>query len=157
MRHPWQGNAPGGRGPLVATVAPDLLVLAAVAMLLAVTVMAKVLSPQYFLWLLPLVPLLGGGCCARAWQVGFVVLLALSTVVFPGPYTGGPLTLALLLRNGVLLVLTAAARARLWPARGLPCRATAHPRRQDLGRPRRRRPAPARPTSSMSTSTSSTR
>ncbi len=110
---PVASDARGGREPLVATVAPDLLVLAAVAMLLAVMVMAKVLSPQYFLWLLPLVPLLGGGHRTRAWQVGFVVLLALSTVVFPGLYSGGPLTLALLLRNGALLVLTATACARL--------------------------------------------
>ncbi len=104
---------PTDRAPLVAAAAPDLLVLAAVVMLLAVMVMAKVLSPQYFLWLLPLVPLLSGGRRMRVWQVGFVVLLALSTVVFPGLYSGGPLTLALLLRNGVLLVLTFAVWAML--------------------------------------------
>jgi hypothetical protein len=98
---------------LVATIAPDLLVLAAVAMLLAVMVMAKVLSPQYFMWLLPLVPLLGGGRRVRVWQVGFVVLLALSTVIFPGLYSGGPLTLALVLRNVLLIVLTVAVVVRL--------------------------------------------
>ncbi len=153
---PLASNASGGRGPLVATVAPDLLVLAAVAMLLAVMVMAKVLSPQYFLWLLPLVPLLGGGRRARAWQVGFVVLLALSTVVFPGLYSGGPLTLALLLRNGVLLVLTAAACARLaGPWSTLPRDRAPSSRRS--GTTTSSPPAPARPTSSMWTSTSSMR
>jgi len=153
---PAREAARPGDGTLVATLAPDALVLAAVAMLLAVMVMAKVLSPQYFLWLLPLVPLLGGGRRMRTWQVGFVVLLALSTVVFPGLYSSGPLTLALLLRNGVLLVLTATACARLAGPWSTEPRDRA-PSSRRSGTTTSSPPAPARPTSSMSTSTSSTR
>ena len=149
-------GAPDAVEPLVATMAPDLLVLAAVAMLLVVMVMAKVLSPQYFLWLLPLVPLLSGGSRMRAWQVGFVVLLALSTVVFPGLYSSGPLTLALLLRNGALLVLTATACARLAGPWSTPPRDRA-PLSRRSGTTMSSPPAPARPTSSMSTFTSSMR
>ncbi len=141
---------------LVATIAPDLLVLAAVAMLLAVLVMAKVLSPQYFLWLLPLVPLLGEGRRARVWQVGFVVLLGLSTVIFPGLYSGGPLTLALLLRNALLLVLTVTACARLAGPWSTEPRDRA-PSSRRSGTTTSSPPAPARLTSSMWISISSTR
>jgi hypothetical protein len=140
----------------VASVAPDLLVLASIAMLLAVMVMAKVLSPQYFMWLLPLVPLLGGGRRVRVWQLGFVVLLALSTVIFPGLYSGGPLTLALLLRNGLLIVLTVTACARLaGPWSTVPRDRAPLSRRS--GTTTSSPPAPARLTSSMWISTSSTR
>lgn len=115
---PLDSNHPAG-DVIVATRLPGLVTLAAVATLMTVLIAAKVLSPQYLLWLLPLVPLLDGGRGTRLWQVGFVVLLALSTVVFPGLYSAGPLAFAIIVRNVVLVGLTVAAWALLAP-RGRP-------------------------------------
>jgi len=113
---PGVDTAAGRDGPdeaIVAARAPGLVTLATVATLMLVLVTAKVLSPQYLLWLLPLVPLLDGGRAMRLWQAGFVGLLALSTVVFPGLYSSGALSFAIVVRDAVLVVLAFAICAAL--------------------------------------------
>jgi hypothetical protein len=100
-----------------------------VALVLLATMLAsKVLSPQYLLWLLPLVPLL-----PLRVAFGFVALAALTTLIVPWLYADqvlrlhpgvlppvgdGPTLLGgllLLLRNGGLLVLALLLTAALRP------------------------------------------
>lgn len=83
--------------------APRLLVSAALAVLLALIVSNKVLSAQYVVWILPLVPL------TRGWLRGTLVAGILGTaIVFPWLYEGvvmlegGPMTLVVI-RNALLL------------------------------------------------------
>lgn len=59
----------------------------AAAFVLAFMIASKVLSPQYFLWLLPLVPLVGVGSFGIVASALFVVTCWLTTEVFPKSYT----------------------------------------------------------------------
>lgn len=93
--------------------APRLLVSAALAALLALIVSNKVLSPQYVVWILPLVPLTGG------WLRGTLVAAILATAItFPWLYGGvvmleaGPMSL-IVIRNALLLAAWVIAVAAL--------------------------------------------
>lgn len=91
--------------------------LAAVGLFL---VTSKVLSPQYLLWLLPLVAAAVGttrGRAVRVWAGGLLAATAATQAVFPVLYgaliDAGPLTgsavLVLAVRNALLVTLTVAA------------------------------------------------
>jgi hypothetical protein len=97
--------------------------------LVAVTgfvVTGKVLSPQYLLWLLPVVAaglVVADGRAIRGWAAGLLVAAALTQIVFPLTYgaittgTGPPLwvpVLALAGRNLVLVWLLSVAAVELW-------------------------------------------
>lgn len=81
----------------------------AAALILAFMLGSKVLSPQYVIWLLPLVPLGAGGLAGAAVCAVFLVVCLLTTQVFPIHYadllalrTPGP---ELLLARNLLLVV----------------------------------------------------
>lgn len=112
---------------------PDLIPTAALALILAGMAFGKVLSPQFLIWLVPLVPLvlardpwLGG--------LGFLTLL-LTQIGFPGMYWGlvyleTPAILWLAARNVVLLatfVLAVVRLVRLGEPRGRRRRAVSEP------------------------------
>jgi uncharacterized membrane protein len=85
------------------------LLLASAATVAAVVALAKVLSPQYLLWLLPLVPLVLGRRAAAAWAT-FVGALLLTHAFFPGRYDDlvafeGPAVGLLIARNALLAAL----------------------------------------------------
>jgi hypothetical protein len=98
------------------------LVLAWTATLCAAVVLGRVLSPQYLIWLLPFVPLVGLGV-----TLVFVAALVLTNVWYPASYLDVVLHLdrggivLLVARNAVLtallLVLLAKIEPRLRPAR----------------------------------------
>ncbi len=81
----------------------------AAALILAFMLGSKVLSPQFVIWLLPLVPLGAGGIPGLVLAVAFLAVCYLTTQVFPTHYgdllslrTPGP---ELLLARNLLLVL----------------------------------------------------
>ncbi len=79
----------------------------ATAAILAFTILGKVLSPQYLIWLMPFVAVLDGKIGTRARPVFFLCCL-LTTVLFPGPGFVGLLedhTWAILLLNARNLLL----------------------------------------------------
>jgi hypothetical protein len=111
--------APERAGSLAVVYGPAFIGFAAAAFAASI-VASKVFSPQYIVWLLPLVPLLPGGRWTR-WF--FVLISALTTIIYPWYYdevsrwgpdavTGaqvmfGPTTtgkLLLILRNGLAVV-----------------------------------------------------
>ena len=97
------------RGPAT----PQRLVVAAAASVAAFAAFAKVLSPQFLIWLLPLVPL-AGGIAAPAL---LLVALGLTQAFFPSRYRGvldleGE-TWLVVARNLVLVALFAALAWRL--------------------------------------------
>ncbi len=59
------------------------LVLASAATVTAVVLLGKVLSPQFLLWLVPLIPLVAGKTRLAAWTL-FVAALVLTHLVYPG-------------------------------------------------------------------------
>lgn len=94
---------------------PQRLVTASVAALAAYVAFGRVLSPQYIVWLIPLVPLVAGA----AGVVATGALLAASAVTmtwFPGRFWHlvhvSPVSWFVLLRNVLLVVVFAAAA---WP------------------------------------------
>ena len=81
----------------------------AAALILAFMLGSKVLSPQYMIWLLPLVPLGAGGAAGIAVCAVFLVACLTTTLVFPIHYADllsfrypGP---ALLIARNLLLVI----------------------------------------------------
>jgi len=64
---------------------PERIVIACAAAMVAYIAFTKVLSPQYLVWLAPLVPLVGGRAGLRANAI-FVVLLAMTQVWEPYRY-----------------------------------------------------------------------
>jgi hypothetical protein len=105
---------------------PRALPLAALASVLATMVFAKVLSPQYFIWLLPMValvaleePLVGG--------LSFAVLL-LTQINFPAKYWGlvylEPSSIEWLAARNLVLVIAFA--ATLWRLARLPASLSAN-------------------------------
>ena len=106
----------------------------------------KVLSPQYLLWLVPLVALVVGRRPAKlAFPLGLVAALGLTQAVYPGRYDElirlDALPIALLAaRNALLVVLAAALLSRLQgegdtqtPDRSFQTDAQAKPARPDVG------------------------
>ena len=99
--------------------------LAVLPLILALMTVGKVLSPQYFIWILPAVALVAARDKLIAALAGLV--LVLTQVEFPGWYWGfiamdkGPLSVVIA-RNIALVVLFGVALWRLW---GLPERAKA--------------------------------
>jgi hypothetical protein len=72
----------------LAQAAPDLMAGYTVVFLLLIFASAKVLSPQYFLWLLPLMPLLSSaGNLNRTLLIGYLLLLSVTTAIFPYLFT----------------------------------------------------------------------
>jgi len=96
----------------------DELVTACAAAVTAYIVFGKVFSPQYLLWLVPLVPLVGGRRGARA-SVLLVVILGVTQIFEPYRYVevwhlGTPwVTWTLILRNALVVALLA---MLVWPA-----------------------------------------
>jgi hypothetical protein len=98
------------------------LVAASAAAVAAFAVLGKVLSPQFLVWLVPLVPLVAGriGLLASA---TFVTALVLTHAYFPQRYwnlvaaESGPVWL-LAARNAVFLALAAVLAAAIRPERG---------------------------------------
>jgi hypothetical protein len=119
LRDPVQSQP--ARTRLLASAEPQRFVAATLLVLLVTIVLSKVLSPQYLLWLLPIVPAFAvDSVVTRRFQLGFLAACFLSAVIYPilydsqfqqpGPDGGflapGPLgALVLLLRNAILVVL----------------------------------------------------
>jgi hypothetical protein len=89
-------------------VEPRAFTRYAAALILAFMLGSKVLSPQYVIWLLPLVPLGAGGLPGLALSAAFLAVCYLTTQVFPIHYddllslrSPGP---ELLLARNLLLV-----------------------------------------------------
>jgi hypothetical protein len=77
---PWEASPPGGRvGPAPSL---DWLVRATAVLLLGIMLFSKVLSPQYLIWLWPLIFLVGG---RGSWpvQIAYVLACLASQLVFP--------------------------------------------------------------------------
>jgi hypothetical protein len=63
---------------------PPRFVCATLATLLVTLVTSKLLSPQYLIWVLPLVPLVDfGPARTRAFALGFLLVCAVTTAIFP--------------------------------------------------------------------------
>ena len=109
---------------------PAGLVTAATASILLVLVTSKVLSPQFLLWLVPFVPLVGGAGGTMLASL-YVVALLLTHALFPGSYAeltrleDQPVAV-LVARNAVLVAAAVVALLVNTPAAS---RATARPRR----------------------------
>lgn len=90
-----------------------VLTTASIAVLLALIISNRVFSPQYLIWSLPFVPLVGG------WLRGLLVAaILLTAVVFPWLYSAlvdlDPVPLALVVvRDAILVVAWAVATGRL--------------------------------------------
>jgi hypothetical protein len=89
---------------------PEQLPRFAAAFVLAFLIGSKVLSPQYVIWLLPLVPLSAGGVWGLGISAVFLAVCWMTTQIFPFHYleiSAGrpPGTDILLGRNFLLLVL----------------------------------------------------
>ena len=107
-------------------VGADAVVWWALATVTGFVVTGKVLSPQYLLWILPVVAaglVVADGRALRAWASSLLGAAILTQVVFPTTYgsltngIGAPAwvpVLALAARNLVMVLLLGAAAARLW-------------------------------------------
>ena len=109
----------------IAQAHPWAIVLFATLLLWSAMTTAKVLSPQYIVWLLPLAPLV---CRRPLFGAVFLVMCALTTVIFPHRYYTdiarvegfellAPTARGMLLltaRNGLLIALLGAVAAITW-------------------------------------------
>jgi hypothetical protein len=101
------------------TRATEVLICGATATMVSLTVTGKVLSPQYMVWLLPVIPLVAG----RYWRAAtatFVAVLLLTQVEFPNYYWDVVALhrseiIILIVRNLLLIALL----VLCWPRRGL--------------------------------------
>lgn len=89
---------------------------AAAAQILLFMLLNKVLSPQYMIWLLPLVPF-----CKQKTFLTYIAALMLSIVIFPGHYyylvsKETPMVLILNIRNALLIWLFVALIMEIAPA-----------------------------------------
>lgn len=104
------------RGRIAQVVAPAFAGFAGASLTVAI-IGSKVFSPQYLCWLLPMVPLLPR---RRYTQWLFVIVAALTTIIFPYAYThvtDGPTTLGkllLLARNALLVTFAAVTAHAAW-------------------------------------------
>jgi hypothetical protein len=101
--------------------------LALLALLLALMVFSKVLSPQYFIWIVPALVLVAARDRLLAVLGGLTLLL--TQIEFPGLYwpllsMWPPSVIAVVLRNVALLVFLVAS---LWRLAGLPREPSAIP------------------------------
>ncbi len=101
------------------TRATEVLMCGAAATMVCLTVTGKVLSPQYMVWLLPVIPLVAG----RYWRAAtatFVAVLILTQMEFPNYYWDmvalHRTEIAILVARNVLLI---ALLVLCWPRRGL--------------------------------------
>jgi hypothetical protein len=101
------------------TRATDVLICGAAATMVALTVTGKVLSPQYMVWLLPVIPLVAGKYW-RAATATFVAVLILTQMEFPNYYWDmvslHTTEIAILVVRNLLLI---ALLVLCWPRRGL--------------------------------------
>ena len=108
---------------------PEGLVWLALAAVTGFMVVSKVLSPQYLLWLLPMVCvglLLAPGPALRRWATGLLVVAALTHLVYPIGYSalvfpedGSPVVVGLLtVRNVLLVLLLGLAAQQAWRTTG---------------------------------------
>jgi len=101
------------------TRAVEVLIAGSAATIVSLTVAGKVLSPQYMMWFLPVIPLLPG----RFWKAATATMVAawlLTQAFFPLHYWDlialrEPWVVLFLLRNATLIVLL----VLCWPRRGL--------------------------------------
>jgi hypothetical protein len=97
----------------------ELLVAGAAASLVAVVVFSKVISPQFLIWLVPLVPLVAG---RRGFVASVVLLVAMVLtqveVVYEHPLRDGEWPVWALLARNALLVGLFVLLLRCLPARG---------------------------------------
>lgn len=96
------------------------LIAAAAAQILLFILLNKVLSPQYLVWLLPLVPF-----CGPRTSVVFIIAVMLTVIIFPGHYYGLVqkqllMVVMLNLRNGLLVWLFARVVADISMKAGAP-------------------------------------
>jgi hypothetical protein len=118
---------------------PGLVVLATISALMVTLSVSKVLSPQYLLWIAPVIALLPWRRWTRAIQAGFVAACALTTAIIhflylgqlivqtnapgePGAYGDSTLlaVLALAARDSLLVVLAIAFVLMLWRNGAIP-------------------------------------
>ena len=99
--------------------AAEVVMTGVAATMVSLTVSGKVLSPQYMIWLLPVIPLIAG----RAWRSAtatFVVAMMLTQAEFPNYYWNlidfRPHAVALLVARNIALVVLL---VLCWPRRGI--------------------------------------
>ncbi|MBW3592562.1 MAG: hypothetical protein KY396_02615, partial [Actinobacteria bacterium] len=97
------------------------LVAASAAAVVAFVAWGKVLSPQFLVWLVPLVPLVGGGAGLTAGAL-LAAALVVTQLWFPFRYWDvvalEPAAWLVLGRNALLVALFAVLLAAIRPARG---------------------------------------
>jgi uncharacterized membrane protein len=118
-------------------LAPGAVVWVCLASVSGYTVCSKVFSPQYLLWLLPMVAVglvLDAGPALRLWARWLLVTAGVSHVVYPLLYRylvihdwqSAPAVALLIVRNALMVGLFVAAAVAAWRATGSPSPDAAH-------------------------------